>query len=107
MTPVPRSARTSAVVEQPLATHAPAPASIARKALLLILPPSSSEFRKRFDHFRRRLHQFDQHTLASNRKFLAGLRVQKTDVVAGGALAAAARGETHALRCQPCHGLRQ
>ena len=51
---------------------------------------------QRRDDLRRRLHQLDQHALAAERKLLVALRMDEADVVAGRALADAARREAHA-----------
>src|SRR2546427_9331414 len=59
------------------------------------------------DHLGRRLHQLDQHALASDRKLVIALGVKKADVVAGRALADAAGRKAHALCRQPLHGQRQ
>jgi hypothetical protein len=50
---------------------------------------------KGFTHFRRRLDQFDQHTLPSDREVFAGFGVDETDVEAGCPLADSAGRKTH------------
>jgi hypothetical protein len=61
--------------------------------------PSSS-----FDHFGGACTSSISTPSPGDRELLVGLGVQEGDVVAGGALADAARGEAHALRRQPGHG---
>ena len=55
------------------------------RRLIAASPPVSSGRKRgeRLDDFRRRLHQFDQHAFARDRKFVVALRVQEADVEAG------------------------
>ena len=61
----------------------------------------SSECSKRFDHFRRRLHQLDQHAFAADRKFFVALGVYKTNIKTGSAFANSTGRKTQTLSAQP------
>jgi serine protease Do len=59
---------------------------------------------KSFDDVRRRLDELDQNSFAADRRFVASLRVDETDVEAGGAFADAARSKPHTFALEPLHG---